>query len=154
MTMTGISGLFLVRSTLVPSLFFNRFHETRICARKNILTYSTSGESVTMTHVQTLKCCDIYYFDITFLGHPNSVGRWFWQQNHAFRFFVYCFRESVLTLQYSISLWEVNFSNSEFFNSDCRFGFLSKKYQHKLFLLFQNSDENTVKITKNRQNQG
>ena len=58
-------------------------------------------------------------------------------------------RLPVLTFLVNSSLWEVNFSNWFFFNSDCRFRFLLKKYLHKLFFFFKNSNRNFVKNMKN-----
>ena len=41
---------------------------------------------------------------------------------------------------------KVTFSNSEFFISDCRFGFVAKKYECKVSSFFWYSDQNTVKF--------
>ena len=58
-------------------------------------------------------------------------------------------RLPILTFLVNSSLWEVNFSNWFYCNSDCRFRYLSKKYLHKLFFFFQNSNGNIVKNEKN-----
>ena len=63
-------------------------------------------------------------------------------------------RLPVLTFLVNSSLWEVNFSNWFFFNSDCRFRFLLKKYLHKLSSFLKNSDGSIVKNVKNQEKTG
>ena len=55
-------------------------------------------------------------------------------------------RGQVITKPYGSSIFQINF----FCISDSRFRFLMKKYLHKLFLFFQYSYRNMVKIEKNR----
>ena len=51
--------------------------------------------------------------------------------------------------QNPLPLWEVKFSNSFFYNSETRFGLLSKNCLHKVVFFFKNLDRNMAKIREN-----
>ena len=56
--------------------------------------------------------------------------------------------------QESLSLWRVIFSNSLFYNSDCRFRFLVKKCVYKVSFFFSFFDGNKVKNERKMKNWG
>ena len=83
-------------------------------------------------HPQSLARLEITFFYLGTKRGPDSADRctklYFWGKKIAKSLTHY----RVLTLLFYLILWEVDFSNWFFGNSDHRFRFLSKKYLQKL----------------------
>ena len=81
---------------------------------------------------------DICQFYFCMFVHPFYTRWTSGESISAIIFFLSGSSQSFLTFHWSIFLWKVNFLKWKFLKYSYIFGFLAKKYNNKLLLVFQN----------------
>ena len=85
------------------------------------------------------------------LSQANMTNLWLRSSMATSKLPISCKYWTLPAPKFTLPLWEVDFQNSFFCNSDCRFRFVSKKCLLELFSFFKSSSRNMIKNAKNWQ---